>query len=40
VNAVAADAAIGPELSATKRRLAARLRGLVGKAIADYAMIG
>jgi tRNA 2-thiocytidine biosynthesis protein TtcA len=27
-------------LSATKRRLAARIRGLVGKAIEDYAMIG
>jgi tRNA 2-thiocytidine biosynthesis protein TtcA len=28
-----------PHLSATKRRLAAHLRGLVGKAIEDYAMI-
>ena len=29
-----------PSLSATKRRLAAQIRGLVGKAIEDYAMIG
>ncbi len=28
-----------PELSSTKRKLAAQLRGLVGKAIEDYAMI-
>ena len=28
-----------PPLSATKRRLAAQIRGLVGKAIGDYAMI-
>jgi tRNA 2-thiocytidine biosynthesis protein TtcA len=28
-----------PEMSATKRRLAAQIRGLVGKAIEDYAMI-
>jgi tRNA 2-thiocytidine biosynthesis protein TtcA len=28
------------DLSATKRRLAAQIRGLVGKAIGDYAMIG
>ncbi|HTQ37297.1 MAG TPA: tRNA 2-thiocytidine(32) synthetase TtcA [Steroidobacteraceae bacterium] len=28
-----------PAMSATKRRLAAQLRGLTGKAIADYAMI-
>jgi tRNA 2-thiocytidine biosynthesis protein TtcA len=28
-----------PDLSATKRKLAAQLRGLVGKAIEDYAMI-
>jgi tRNA 2-thiocytidine biosynthesis protein TtcA len=39
-NADIANADAGVELSATKRRLAARLRGLVGKAIADYAMIG
>ncbi len=29
-----------PAMSATKRRLAAQIRGLVGKAIDDYAMIG
>jgi tRNA 2-thiocytidine biosynthesis protein TtcA len=29
-----------PPLSSTKRRLAAQIRGLVGKAIEDYAMIG
>lgn len=29
-----------PAMSATKRRLAAQIRGLVGKAIEDYAMIG
>jgi tRNA 2-thiocytidine biosynthesis protein TtcA len=40
VNAVVESAVVEAELSATKRRLAARLRGLVGKAIADYAMIG
>jgi tRNA 2-thiocytidine biosynthesis protein TtcA len=34
------NAAVGVELSATKQKLAARLRGLVGKAIADYSMIG
>jgi tRNA 2-thiocytidine biosynthesis protein TtcA len=30
---------VAPPLSATKRRLAAQIRGLVGKAIGDYAMI-
>lgn len=35
-----ASAAAVPVLSATKRRLAAQLRGLVGKAIEDYSMIG
>jgi tRNA 2-thiocytidine biosynthesis protein TtcA len=34
----ASPAALG-EMSATKRKLAAQLRGLVGKAIEDYAMI-
>jgi tRNA 2-thiocytidine biosynthesis protein TtcA len=34
------NAAVEVELSATKQKLSARLRGLVGKAIADYAMIG
>ena len=34
------NAAAGPELSATKRKLAAHIRGLTGKAIHDYAMIG
>ena len=29
-----------PPMSATKRKLAAHIRGLVGKAIEDYAMIG
>ncbi len=29
-----------PAMSSTKRRLAAQIRGLVGKAIEDYAMIG
>jgi len=33
-------AVAAPAMSATQRRLAAQLRGLVGKAIADYAMIG
>ena len=32
-------AANSPTASGTARRLAARLRGLVGKAIADYSMI-
>ena len=35
-----AAAAAAPAMSATQRRLAAQLRGQVGKAIADYAMIG
>jgi tRNA 2-thiocytidine biosynthesis protein TtcA len=35
----ASPASLG-EMSATKRKLAAQLRGLVGKAIEDYAMIG
>jgi tRNA 2-thiocytidine biosynthesis protein TtcA len=36
----AGDAAVAaPPMSATQRRLAAQLRGQVGKAIADYAMI-
>lgn len=34
-----APAAAMPEMSATKRKLAAQLRGLVGKAIEDYGMI-
>jgi tRNA 2-thiocytidine biosynthesis protein TtcA len=38
VNARVAPA--GAQMSATARRLAAHLRGLVGKAIADYEMIG
>jgi len=38
MNASPADLHTG--MSATKRRLAAQLRGLVGKAIEDYAMIG
>jgi tRNA 2-thiocytidine biosynthesis protein TtcA len=37
--AVAARLAQPADMSGTKRRLAAQLRGLVGKAIADYAMI-
>jgi tRNA 2-thiocytidine biosynthesis protein TtcA len=36
----ALPAAAAPPMSATKRRLAAQIRGLVGKAIEDYAMIG
>jgi len=32
-------AVAAPPMSATQRRLAAQLRGQVGKAIADYAMI-
>jgi tRNA 2-thiocytidine biosynthesis protein TtcA len=35
-----APAVMLPEMSATKRKLAAQLRGLVGKAIEDYGMIG
>ncbi len=35
-----ATAAALPPMSATKRKLAAQIRGLVGKAIEDYAMIG
>src|SRR5690606_5103635 len=41
--AAGADATHGatvPSMAATKRRLAAQIRGLVGKAIEDYAMIG
>ena len=34
-----ASPAMLPEMSATKRKLAAQLRGLVGKAIDDYGMI-
>ncbi|HWL62751.1 MAG TPA: tRNA 2-thiocytidine(32) synthetase TtcA [Steroidobacteraceae bacterium] len=37
---VEAVVAAPPPLSSTKRRLAAQIRGLVGKAIEDYAMIG
>jgi tRNA 2-thiocytidine biosynthesis protein TtcA len=36
----AATTAQLPPMSATKRKLAAHIRGLVGKAIEDYAMIG
>ncbi len=36
----AATTAQLPSMSATKRKLAAHIRGLVGKAIEDYAMIG
>jgi tRNA 2-thiocytidine biosynthesis protein TtcA len=36
---VSASPAAVPAMSATKRKLAAQLRGLVGKAIEDYAMI-
>src|SRR5690606_24067046 len=35
-----ATVAAVPAMSATKRRLAAQIRGLVGKAIEDYGMIG
>jgi tRNA 2-thiocytidine biosynthesis protein TtcA len=40
-SATGADArTAAPGMSSTKRRLAAQIRGLVGKAIEDYAMIG
>jgi tRNA 2-thiocytidine biosynthesis protein TtcA len=43
MNAVVPQSPVAPprqELSSTQRKLAAHLRGLVGKAIADYKMIG
>ena len=40
MNAVTAPMPAPISMSSTKRRLAAHLRGLVGKAIADYSMIG